>query len=77
MVLAGPVEPRENRKAADGHRKTDRADGGGRRALALRLALMAVPLAFFAVFFAYPVAAIVTRGCASEGGGGSAGSPRW
>ncbi|GAA3358887.1 hypothetical protein GCM10017744_035310 [Streptomyces antimycoticus] len=77
MVLAGPVEPRENRKAADGHRKTDRTDGGGRRALALRLALMAVPLAFFAVFFAYPVAAIVTRGCASEGGGGSAGSPRW
>ncbi len=62
MVLAGPVEPRENRKTADGHRKADRADGGGRRALALRLALMAVPLAFFAVFFAYPVAAIVTRG---------------
>lgn len=62
MVLAGPVEPRENRKTADGHRKADTAAGGGRRALALRLALMAVPLAFFAVFFAYPVAAIVTRG---------------
>ncbi len=62
MVLAGPVEPRENRKAAGGRRETGKADGGGRRATALRLALMAVPLAFFAVFFAYPVAAIVTRG---------------
>lgn len=62
MVLAGPVEPRENRKKAVGLRKTGEADGRGRRATALRLALMAVPLAFFAVFFAYPVAAIVTRG---------------
>lgn len=62
MVLAGPVEPRENRKKAVGLRKTGEADGRGRRATALRLVLMAVPLAFFAVFFAYPVAAIVTRG---------------
>ncbi len=67
MVLAGPVEPRENRKRADGHRKADEGEGGGRRATALRLALMAVPLAFFAVFFAYPVAAIVTRGLRVDG----------
>lgn len=32
------------------------------RATVVRLGLMAVPTAFFAVFFAYPVAAIVTRG---------------
>lgn len=37
------------------------------RAAAVRLGLMAVPTAFFAVFFAYPVAAIVTRGL-REGG---------
>jgi thiamine transport system permease protein len=32
-----------------------------------RLALMAVPVAFFAVFFAYPVAAIVARGLEVDG----------
>lgn len=32
------------------------------------LALMAVPLAFFAVFFAHPVAAIVGRGLKADGG---------
>ncbi|MFJ6730353.1 ABC transporter permease [Streptomyces sp. NPDC091281] len=35
---------------------------GGRRAGAARLGLMALPVAFFGVFFAYPVAAIVGRG---------------
>ena len=34
---------------------------------AARFALMAVPVAFFAVFFAYPVAAIVARGLRSDG----------
>ncbi|MDH6516178.1 thiamine transport system permease protein [Streptomyces sp. SAI-135] len=34
---------------------------------AARLALVAVPVAFFAVFFAYPVAAIVTRGLKAGG----------
>ena len=52
MVLARSVEPRENREKGEGKA----------RGTALRLALMAVPLAFFGVFFAYPVAAIVTRG---------------
>ncbi|MEU1261984.1 iron ABC transporter permease [Streptomyces cellulosae] len=35
---------------------------------AARLGLMAVPAAFFAVFFAYPVAAIVARGLKTDGG---------
>ncbi|TDT30194.1 thiamine transport system permease protein [Streptomyces sp. BK208] len=34
---------------------------------AARLGLMAVPVAFFAVFFAYPVAAIVARGLKTDG----------
>ncbi|GAA5038582.1 iron ABC transporter permease [Streptomyces siamensis] len=37
------------------------------RANAARLGLMAVPVAFFAVFFAYPVAAIVARGLKTDG----------
>lgn len=41
---------------------------GGRRATAVRLALMAVPLAFFGLFFAYPVAAIVGRGLRTGAG---------
>ncbi|MFF7932141.1 MULTISPECIES: iron ABC transporter permease [unclassified Streptomyces] len=40
---------------------------GRRRGSAARLGLMAVPVAFFAVFFAYPVAAIVTRGLKTDG----------
>lgn len=52
MVLARSVEPRENREKGEGKA----------RGTAPRLALMAVPLTFFGVFFAYPVAAIVTRG---------------
>ncbi|MCZ9344813.1 iron ABC transporter permease, partial [Streptomyces sp. TRM76130] len=39
-----------------------------RRPDGARLALMAVPVAFFAVFFAYPVAAIVGRGLKDDGG---------
>ncbi|MGA5416132.1 ABC transporter permease [Streptomyces pseudogriseolus] len=35
---------------------------------AARLGLMAVPAAFFALFFAYPVAAIVARGLKADGG---------
>lgn len=38
------------------------------RGSAARLGLMAVPVAFFAVFFAYPVAAIVARGLRVDGG---------
>ncbi|WP_230423938.1 ABC transporter permease [Streptomyces radicis] len=40
---------------------------GGRRGVAVRLALLAVPLAFFALFFAYPVAAITGRGLRADG----------
>lgn len=40
---------------------------GRRRGSAARLGLMAVPVAFFAVFFAYPVAAIVSRGLKAGG----------
>ncbi|MEV4861535.1 ABC transporter permease [Streptomyces ossamyceticus] len=36
---------------------------------AARLGLMALPVAFFGVFFAYPVAAIVVRGLKTEGRG--------
>lgn len=39
----------------------------GRRGRAARLGLMLVPVAFFAVFFAWPVAAIVTRGLNVDG----------
>ncbi|PAZ17808.1 iron ABC transporter permease [Streptomyces sp. SA15] len=38
-----------------------------RRSAAARLGLVAVPVAFFAVFFAYPVAAIVARGLRVDG----------
>ncbi|MFI0736525.1 ABC transporter permease [Streptomyces sp. NPDC021100] len=39
----------------------------GARGTGVRLGLMAVPLAFFGLFFAYPVAAIVTRGLKADG----------
>ncbi|MEU0739498.1 iron ABC transporter permease [Streptomyces sp. NPDC006134] len=45
--------------------RTEVTEGAGRRrrgGSAARLGLMAVPVAFFAVFFAYPVVAIVGRG---------------
>lgn len=38
------------------------------RATVVRLALMAVPLVFFGLFFAYPVAAIVGRGLKTDAG---------
>lgn len=38
-----------------------------RKGSAARLGLLAVPVAFFAVFFAYPVAAIVKRGLDTDG----------
>lgn len=41
---------------------------GSGRATAVRLGLMAVPLAFFGLFFAYPVAAIVGRGLRGDAG---------
>ncbi len=43
------------------------ARGAGRRATVTRLALMALPAAFFAVFFAYPVLTIVGRGLRADG----------
>ncbi len=47
-----------------------RTAGRGRavRTAAVRLALMALPLAFFAVFFAYPVVSIVGRGLRTADG---------
>jgi thiamine transport system permease protein len=44
-----------------------RRNRSGRRAVAIRLGLMALPLAFFAAFFAYPVASIVGRGLHPDG----------
>ncbi|WP_422070616.1 ABC transporter permease [Streptomyces orinoci] len=58
MVLARP-EVTTGRKRADGAR--------GLRGAAARLGLMALPLAFFGVFFGYPVAAIVARGLKADG----------
>ncbi|MEU5631382.1 ABC transporter permease [Streptomyces rishiriensis] len=48
--------------------RTEVAPGrGAKGAAAARLGLLAVPVAFFAVFFAYPVAAIVARGLHVDG----------
>lgn len=44
-----------------------RSRARSRRGSAARLGLMALPVAFFAVFFAYPVAAIVARGLHIDG----------
>ncbi|MFI7321725.1 ABC transporter permease [Streptomyces venezuelae] len=44
-----------------------RPRAGTRRGSAARLGLMAVPVAFFALFFAYPVSAIVARGLHVDG----------
>lgn len=52
------------------HGATDRGPGARGTALrgsATRLGLMAVPVAFFALFFAYPVVAIVGRGLEIDG----------
>ncbi|WP_109002173.1 ABC transporter permease [Streptomyces rishiriensis] len=48
--------------------RTEVAPGrGAKGSAAARLGLLAVPVAFFAVFFAYPVAAIVARGLHVDG----------
>ncbi|PHQ49009.1 iron ABC transporter permease [Streptomyces cinnamoneus] len=61
MVLARPeVTPATGRT-------TPKAGRAGARRTATRLGLMAVPLAFFGVFFAYPVASIVSRGLKDGG----------
>ncbi|MFE6742704.1 ABC transporter permease [Streptomyces tubercidicus] len=65
MVLA-----RSEVTAPDGTDATDTMGarrGGPARGTAVRLGLMAVPLAFFALFFAYPVVAIVGRGLKDGG----------
>lgn len=64
MVLARPVKRRERPAAAP---ETAKERPGRLRGAALRLALMAVPTAFLALFFVYPVAAIVTRGLRIDG----------
>ncbi|MEU0387242.1 ABC transporter permease [Streptomyces chartreusis] len=46
---------------------TEAAVRKDRRGSAARLGLLAVPVAFFAVFFAYPVAAILARGLKVDG----------
>ena len=59
-TTAGRGDPRRPASAA-GRRRERRGD-------ALRLALMVLPVAFFGLFFAYPVAAIVGRGLRAEDG---------
>ncbi len=59
MVLA---RPEVTKTQPAGPAKARRGRGG-----AARLGLMAVPVAFFAVFFAYPVTAIVARGLKADG----------
>lgn len=69
MDLAGREVTRAAGAGKDPRARTDTGAGRRRRipGAAGRLALMAVPAAFFAVFFAYPVGAIVARGL-REGG---------
>ncbi|MGW0967203.1 ABC transporter permease [Streptomyces sp. NPDC002516] len=55
-------------EVADGRPGTGRAWRPACAGNAARFALMALPVAFFAVFFAYPVAAIVSRGLHGDGG---------
>ncbi len=61
MVLARP-EVTKTQPAGPAKARRGRGRGG-----AARLGLMAVPVAFFAVFFAYPVTAIVARGLKADG----------
>ncbi|MFI8994096.1 ABC transporter permease [Streptomyces sp. NPDC053542] len=65
MVLARPEVDRA--EPGGGPVRGGDAPRPGRRATAARLGLMALPLAFFALFFAYPVAAIVGRGLRAGG----------
>ncbi|WP_406365404.1 ABC transporter permease [Streptomyces sp. NBC_00645] len=58
-------------EVAEGAGRADGTGGAPRKARgrnAARLGLMALPVAFFAVFFAYPVVAIVSRGLHTDGG---------
>lgn len=48
-------------------RDADKASRATFRQTVVRLGLMALPLAFFGVFFAFPVASIVSRGLKSDG----------
>ncbi|WP_436849104.1 ABC transporter permease [Streptomyces atriruber] len=61
------TEVTEGTEAADDTAKS-RLRGGTGRGSAARLGLMALPVAFFALFFAYPVTAIVARGLHIDGG---------
>ncbi|MET9748926.1 iron ABC transporter permease [Streptomyces ardesiacus] len=63
MDLARTEVSREGEQAV----KAPVRRAGNVRGSAARLGLMAVPVAFFAVFFAYPVAAIVARGLKADG----------
>ncbi len=71
-AVAKAPTPRETGSGRRGGGSFGREGRGGRRgaggrANVARLGLMAVPVAFFAVFFAYPVAAIVARGLKTDG----------
>ncbi|WP_435605661.1 ABC transporter permease [Streptomyces ardesiacus] len=63
MDLARTEVSREGEQAV----KAPVRRAGNVRGSVARLGLMAVPVAFFAVFFAYPVAAIVARGLKADG----------
>lgn len=65
MVLARSEVAKDPVRGPGARGKSARARA--RRGNAVRLGLMAVPVAFFAVFFAYPVAAIVGRGLKADG----------
>ncbi len=71
-AVAKAPTPRETGSGRRGDGSFGREGRGGRRgaggrANVARLGLMAVPVAFFALFFAYPVAAIVARGLKTDG----------
>ncbi|MFE4700769.1 ABC transporter permease [Streptomyces sp. NPDC056738] len=67
-VKAGGPERTTGPAGPGGRDRADRAPRRARGQNAVRFALMALPVAFFAVFFAYPVAAIVSRGLHGDGG---------
>ncbi|MCC3774717.1 iron ABC transporter permease [Streptomyces sp. UNOB3_S3] len=70
MVLARPEVARPEATGTTTGATTGGPAAGraaGARRTVTRLGLMAVPLAFFGVFFAYPVASIVTRGLTDGG----------
>ncbi|MFF2367145.1 ABC transporter permease [Streptomyces sp. NPDC058122] len=67
-VKAGGPERTAGPAGPGGRDRAERAPRRARGQNAARFALMALPVAFFAVFFAYPVAAIVSRGLHADGG---------